>query len=142
MKHTNNSQPKRAGPEFRPTGASTQRWSARCLLRQQATSLRQPSQQRRNDGALQIATDGRDVATRRILLATGVVNHWPPLATKDHDLGLSRGLIRYCPICDAYEVRDKRIAVLGSGEHGVAEALSGNRPTALPVRRLRCADCP
>ncbi len=76
----------------------------------------------RNDGAFHVATDRHYVAARRVLLATGVVNHRPPLPAKDHDLGLSRGLIRYCPICDAYEVRDKRIAVLGSGDHGLAEA--------------------
>ncbi len=34
-----------------------------------------------------------------------------------------RGLIRYCPICDGYEVTDKKVGVLGSGHHGVAEAV-------------------
>ncbi len=33
------------------------------------------------------------------------------------------GLIRYCPICDGYEVTDKKVGVLGSGHHGVAEAV-------------------
>ena len=50
------------------------------------------------------------------------INHGTPLSKQDHDLGLSRGLIRYCPICDAYEVRGKQIGVLGHGEHGLAEA--------------------
>jgi thioredoxin reductase (NADPH) len=40
-----------------------------------------------------------------------------------HDDALSRGLIRYCPICDGYEVTDKKVGVIGSGSHGVAEAL-------------------
>ena len=35
----------------------------------------------------------------------------------------SRGLVRYCPICDGYEVTDKKIGVVGSDHHGVAEAL-------------------
>jgi thioredoxin reductase (NADPH) len=35
---------------------------------------------------------------------------------------LARGLLRYCPVCDGYEVTDKRIAVIGSGEHGTREA--------------------
>ena len=33
------------------------------------------------------------------------------------------GLIRYCPICDGYEVTDKRVGVIGTGDHGMREAL-------------------
>ena len=40
-----------------------------------------------------------------------------------HDDALARGLIRYCPICDGYEVTDKKVGVIGSGGRGVAEAL-------------------
>ena len=40
-----------------------------------------------------------------------------------HDDALARGLIRYCPICDGYEVTDKNVGVIGSDSHGVAEAL-------------------
>jgi thioredoxin reductase (NADPH) len=40
-----------------------------------------------------------------------------------HDEALARGLIRYCPICDGYEVTDKKVGVIGSGERGVAEAV-------------------
>jgi thioredoxin reductase (NADPH) len=40
-----------------------------------------------------------------------------------HDEALSKGLIRYCPICDGYEVTDKKVGVIGSGSHGVAEAV-------------------
>ena len=40
-----------------------------------------------------------------------------------HDNALARGLVRYCPICDGYEVTDKRVGVIGSDSHGVAEAL-------------------
>ena len=35
---------------------------------------------------------------------------------------MARGLIRYCPVCDVYEIRGKRIAVVGSGAHGFDEA--------------------
>jgi thioredoxin reductase (NADPH) len=34
-----------------------------------------------------------------------------------------RGLIRQCPVCDAYEVRNRRIVVLGSGVCAAGEAL-------------------
>ena len=40
-----------------------------------------------------------------------------------HDQALARGLIRYCPICDGYEVTDKRVGVIGSDHHGVNEVL-------------------
>ena len=40
-----------------------------------------------------------------------------------HDEALARGLIRYCPVCDGYEVTDKKVGVIGSGGRGVAEAV-------------------
>lgn len=69
-----------------------------------------------------IATEKKVIAARCVVFATGVFNHRPPLSPSDHDRGLAKGLIRYCPICDCYEARDKRIAVLASGEGGVHEA--------------------
>jgi len=60
---------------------------------------------------------------RSVLLATGVTNRRPPMDEKLHDEALARGLIRYCPICDGYEVTDRRVGVIGSDHHGVAEAL-------------------
>jgi thioredoxin reductase (NADPH) len=69
-----------------------------------------------------VTTDRRVETARNVIFATGVFNHRPPLSVEEHDRGLARGLIRYCPVCDAYEVRGKRIAVLGSGVHGHEEA--------------------
>ena len=60
---------------------------------------------------------------RTVLLATGITNRRPPMDEELHDDALSRGLVRYCPICDGYEVTDKRVGVIGSDSHGVAEAL-------------------
>lgn len=77
--------------------------------------------ERQGDG-FQVTTDRRVEIARNVIFASGVVNHRPPLSVSDHDRGLARGLIRYCPVCDAYEIRGKRIAVLGSGAHGLAEA--------------------
>ncbi len=74
-------------------------------------------------GDLFRVTSARRVETARsLILATGVINHRPPLSTEDHDRGLARGLIRYCPVCDAYEIRGKRVAVLGDQTHGLKEA--------------------
>lgn len=64
-----------------------------------------------------------DYPARAVLLATGVVNNRPEMADGIHDEGLARGLIRYCPICDGYEVTDKRVGVIGTEEHGAREAL-------------------
>jgi thioredoxin reductase (NADPH) len=70
-----------------------------------------------------VETDRRTEAARSVVFASGVFNHRPPLSRPEHDLGLARGLIRYCPVCDAYEVRGKRVAVLGNDLHGFGEAV-------------------
>jgi thioredoxin reductase (NADPH) len=76
------------------------------------------------ESGLFTATWGSGCATARtVLIATGVTNRRPPMDEELHDDALARGLVRYCPICDGYEVTDKRIGVIGSDSHGVAEAL-------------------
>lgn len=65
----------------------------------------------------------REIRARSVLLATGVVNHRPPMPDALHDAALARGRIRYCPVCDGYEVTDRRVAVYGTGEHAAREAL-------------------
>jgi thioredoxin reductase (NADPH) len=62
-------------------------------------------------------------ATRSVLLATGITNRRPLMDPELHDDAMARGLIRYCPICDGYEVTDKRVGVIGSGTNGVGEAI-------------------
>ena len=63
------------------------------------------------------------VSARSVLLATGVTNRRPPMDEAAHDEALARGLIRYCPICDGYEVTDKRVGVIGTSESGANEAI-------------------
>ncbi|HEU4704964.1 MAG TPA: NAD(P)/FAD-dependent oxidoreductase [Sphingomicrobium sp.] len=76
------------------------------------------------EGGLFHGTWGSGKATARtVLLATGVTNRRPPMDEELHDEALARGLIRYCPICDGFEVTDKKVGVIGSDSHGVAEAL-------------------
>lgn len=80
--------------------------------------------ERDDRSGLMTATWGSGEAiARTVLLATGVANRRPPMDEKLHDAALARGLVRYCPICDGYEVTDKRVGVIGSDSHGVAEAL-------------------
>ncbi len=76
----------------------------------------------RIEGGFEAEYGAGPVTARTVLLATGVANRRPPMDEELHDEALARGLIRYCPICDAYEVTDKKVGVIGSGSHGVAEA--------------------
>jgi thioredoxin reductase (NADPH) len=81
-------------------------------------------------GRLDVVEDGfkaewgeGSVVARKVLIATGVTNRRPPMDEQLHDEALARGLIRYCPICDGYEVTDKVVGVIGDGSRGVAEAV-------------------
>ena len=76
----------------------------------------------RIDGGFRAEWGEGSVTARTVLLATGVTNRRPPMDEELHDEALARGLIRYCPICDGYEVTDKKVGIIGSGGHGVAEA--------------------
>lgn len=62
------------------------------------------------------------VEAATVILATGVVNRRPAIAEELHARALVEGKIRYCPVCDGYEVTDKNVAVIGTGDRGVAEA--------------------
>lgn len=63
------------------------------------------------------------VQARTILIATGVTNHRPAMDAALHDEAVRRNLLRYCPVCDGYEVTDRRVAVIGGDSHGAREAL-------------------
>ncbi len=63
------------------------------------------------------------IAARAVLIATGVENRRPALDADTHRDALQRGMLRYCPVCDAYEATGLAIGVIGANTHGVAEAL-------------------
>lgn len=97
-------------------GVVTENRRVTSLLGQQGLSGQQ--------GGFIAKTDQGSFEARTILLATGVFNRHPPdMADEIHDEALSRGLLRYCPVCDGYEVTDKRVGVIGSGDHGTAETI-------------------
>ncbi|WP_061924596.1 NAD(P)/FAD-dependent oxidoreductase [Altererythrobacter epoxidivorans] len=98
-------------------------------MREQAAkygALREPKRvtDLRKDGdCFIVSCDDEVFEASTVLLATGVVNNRPDgIDDQLHDEAMSRGLIRYCPVCDGYEVTDKRVAVIGTGDHGTAEA--------------------
>jgi thioredoxin reductase (NADPH) len=66
---------------------------------------------RKTDGAFVARVGDEDLRAQRILLATGIVDESPDLpGLKD---AIYRGALRFCPVCDGFEARDERIAVLG-----------------------------
>src|SRR6476469_1956922 len=74
-------------------------------------------------GLLTATWGSGSAVARAVLLATGITNRRAPMDEDLHEDPLARGLVRYCPICDGYEVTDKKVGVIGSDSHGVAEAL-------------------
>jgi len=69
-----------------------------------------------------VSTRTATVVARTALVSTGVENHRPSMPAEDHDKALRAGLLRYCPICDGYEVTDKAVAVVGVGDRAFGEA--------------------
>jgi thioredoxin reductase (NADPH) len=79
--------------------------------------------ERCDDGTFAAEWGSGSFRARSVLLATGLTNRRPPIDPELHDDAMARGLIRYCPICDGFEVTDKRVGVIGSGTNGVGEAI-------------------
>ena len=78
----------------------------------------------REDEGFCVRVEAREFRARTVLVATGVINNRPAgMDDALHAEALAAGLLRYCPICDAYEVTDKRVAVIGTGTHGTREAV-------------------
>ena len=66
-------------------------------------------------------TAGQALAADHVLLATGSRDRLPPLRDAlDH---IRQGLLRQCPICDAYELAGQPVAVIGAGDCAAGEAL-------------------
>ncbi len=67
--------------------------------------------------------DGSRLTSGRVLLATGAEDVPPPLDLPCREDAVARGLLRYCPICDAFEVSGRKLALAGSRTCRVHEAL-------------------
>ena len=74
-------------------------------------------------GFTAVLADGSRHETERVLLATGTEDVPPPLALPDRKQAVQHGRLRYCPICDAYEVRGRKVALAGSRRCRIHEAL-------------------
>jgi thioredoxin reductase (NADPH) len=76
----------------------------------------------RKEGATFVAScSGSDVDARFVLLATGLVDHCPPI--EGEPANCPSAAIRFCPICDGYEAIDLRVGVLGDMNSGGKKAL-------------------
>jgi thioredoxin reductase len=93
------------------------------LERYETVAFRSDSVQhaaRTSDGFTVVTSDGSEHPSRKLLLATGVVDELPDLEGLDALYGTS---VHHCPYCDAWEWRDRPLAVLGHGENAAALAL-------------------
>jgi thioredoxin reductase len=64
---------------------------------------------------------GTTIEARRILLAIGIKDVWPPIPGLDKCYG---DTVHVCPDCDGYEARDKKTVVIGVGRKAVGMALA------------------
>lgn len=72
-------------------------------------------------GGLRVHWDGGSAQAQKVLLATGLRDVEPDMPhLRD---ALAQGLLRYCPVCDAYEAVNQHIGVYGRDEAGIGEAI-------------------
>ena len=83
-----------------------------------------------------VLASGERVETRKLLLATGVVDNLPAIPGFAELYGRS---VFHCPYCDGWEVRDEPIAIYGRGERGEGLALE---LTAWTRDLVLCTDGP
>jgi len=77
--------------------------------------------QRRPRGGFDVRWDGKEIAARTVLLATGLIDESPNV--EGLGSGVYDGAVRFCPICDGFEAMDRRIGVLGSADEAGRKAL-------------------
>jgi thioredoxin reductase len=63
---------------------------------------------------------GDEVSSRKLLLATGVVDNLPEIDGFRELYGTS---VFHCPYCDGWEMRDQPLAIYGNGHRGVGLSL-------------------
>jgi thioredoxin reductase (NADPH) len=75
----------------------------------------------RPDGSFFAAWQEGQVSAAKVLLATGGLDVQPQI--KNVAALVEAGIIRHCPVCDAYEATGKRIALVAYGKCRIKEAL-------------------
>jgi thioredoxin reductase (NADPH) len=64
---------------------------------------------------------GERIVARAVILATGVADKCPDML--DIRAATLSGRLRWCPICDGYDVADREVAVLSTGKEGASHSL-------------------
>ena len=73
------------------------------------------------DGALfSVVWENSQVLARIVILATGIVDNGGE--REGWARAIAKGAIRLCPVCDAFEVRDKKVVLVASGRTAVTHA--------------------
>ncbi len=75
---------------------------------------------RRVGDGFEITVDDEVVSSRKLLLATGVVDHLPEIEGLKPLYGRS---VFHCPYCDGWELRDQPIAIYGREDRGAGLAV-------------------
>ena len=75
----------------------------------------------RKDGGFLATLGDAALSARYVLLATGGLDVEPELANVRD--AVKAGLVRYCPICDAFEARGRRVALIAYGKCRIREAM-------------------
>ena len=104
-----------AGPELlRRLNAQARQYGAE-LVSGRVTSLR------KKGDTFVVSSSDSDVKARFILLATGLVDHCPPIEGQPVECPCE--VVRFCHLCDGYEAVDRRVGVLGDIKAGGKKAL-------------------
>lgn len=69
------------------------------------------------------SANGREWQARTLIVATGIELNQITLPDDVHEAAIHANVLRYCPVCDAFEHAAKRIGVVGCDTQGAAEAL-------------------
>ena len=76
----------------------------------------------RRDGETFIAEyNGGEVTASTVLIATGIADAGLPI--ENWHEAVAAGAVRLCPVCDGFDVMDKRIAIVSSPRNPVSHAL-------------------
>lgn len=96
-------------------------------MRQQVTALgvrivhgRVAQLERRHEG-FEVRWTGGQAVAGTVLLATGATDNEPAMASTAEAIDV--GALRYCPVCDGYEIIDQSVGVLCNSTAGLREAL-------------------
>lgn len=75
----------------------------------------------RNDEYFTAEFDGGQFHARTVLISTGIADAGMPI--ENWREAVTSGAVRLCPVCDGFDVLDKRIAVIGAPENCVGHSL-------------------